>query len=81
MTSGKLLRDVLPREFFAEFSDTPVAKLLDIEVAAEYDGCVTRWPGSAKNVLNWWKLVDGRAVGWNENVSRGWSFPVHGRKS
>ena len=79
-----LLRDVLPQEFFREFSDTRAATMLDVEIEAEYglgdDEVWKSWPGPEKNVLNWWKLVDGRCVGWNENPSRGWSFPVYGRK-
>lgn len=78
------LRDVLPREFFAEFSNTRAAKLLDNEVAECHSmvepGAYQRWPGREKNVFSWWKLVDGRCVGWNENPVRGWSFPVWGRK-
>ncbi len=79
------LRDVLPREFFHSYMDTRAATMLDVEVAQEYglgDGEVWKsWPGPHKNVLNWWKLADGRCVGWNENCSTGWSFPVFGRKS
>jgi hypothetical protein len=33
------------------------------------------WPGPQRNVHNWWMLEDGSAVGFNENPSRGWSFP------
>ncbi len=79
------LRDVLPRDFFLEFLDTRAATMLDVEVEQEYglgDGQTrASWPGREKNVLNWWKLVDGRCVGWNENPARGWSFPVWGRKA
>lgn len=78
------LRDVLPREFFQEFMNTRAATMLDVEVAEEIshsNNNMKRWPGIEKNVLNWWKLADGRCVGWNENVSRGWSFPVYGRKA
>lgn len=79
------LRDVLPREFFQEFMTTRAAKMLDVEIEQEYglmgDQTWKSWPGPEKNVLNWWKLADGRSVGWNENISRGWSFPVFGRKS
>lgn len=75
------LRDVLPHEFFHQYDDTRAAKMLDVEVAEVVEGYKKRWPGPEKNVHNWWKLVDGRCVGWNENPGRGWSFPVHGRKS
>lgn len=79
------LRDVVPHEFFAEFRNTRAATMLDVEVEQVYglgdDEVWKSWPGPEKNVLNWWKLVDGRCVGWNENPARGWSFPVHGRKA
>ena len=76
-----LLRDVLPREFFDSFNDTRAYKLLDCVVVEEVAGYKTRWPGAEKNVMNWWRLEDGRCVGWNENPGRGWSFPVFGRKN
>lgn len=80
-----LLRDVVPQEFFREFRDTRAFKLLDCEVVATF--CLgdsktwKSWPGKERNVMNWWQLADGRAVGWNENPGRGWSFPVHGRRN
>lgn len=70
------LRGVLPQEFFAEFMDTPAAGLLDEDVISEVDGTVVGWPGKHKNVYMWWKLANGKAVGWNENPGVGWSFPV-----
>ena len=72
------LRDVVPQEFFEEFMDTPAAEFLDIEVIAEHDGTVEDdgWPGKHKYVLNWWKLANGKSVGWNENPAIGWSFPI-----
>lgn len=78
----KRLRDVLPREFFAEYADTPAARLLDEVVVARHDpdgmggGSARRWPGTHRNVVVWWELANGKGVGWNENVARGWSFPV-----
>ncbi len=80
----KTLRESVPCEFFAEYRDTRAFKLLDCEVAEEISMTDMtkwrRWPGPEKNVMCWWQLADGRAVGWNENPARGWSFPVHGRK-
>ena len=70
------LKDVVPQEFFNEFMDTPAAKQLDQKVIREVDGCIIGWPGKHKNVFNWWKLENGKAVGWNENPAIGWSFPV-----
>ncbi len=72
----KTLRDVVPQEFFAEYMDTKAAKHLDIEVIATCDSRDKRWPGKQKNVIKWWVLKTGHAIGWNENVSIGWSFPV-----
>lgn len=73
----KLLRDCVPQEFFQEFMDTPAAKLLDVPVTSSHEGHISRWPGPHKNVHRWWKLQNGKAVGWNENPAKGWSFPVH----
>jgi hypothetical protein len=33
-------------------------------------------PFKHKYVYTWWELENGYAVGWNENPSRGWSFPI-----
>jgi hypothetical protein len=74
-----LLRDVLPDEFFGgEYCDTPAHMLKNEEVVAVLDGtsCGHFWIGTHKNVMHWWILKNGMAVGWNENPSRGWSFPV-----
>lgn len=75
----KQLKDVVPEEFMGcEFTDTPARKLTEVEVIGEYGfGAENKaWPGQHKNVHNWWLLANGKAVGWNENPSRGWSFPV-----
>lgn len=69
------LRDWLPGD--AEISDK-VKNLLNVQVTACYgfDHKADPWPGQHKNVMNWCVLATGHAVGWNENPSRGWSFPV-----
>lgn len=74
----KTLRDVVPYAFFIEYENTLAYKFLDVEVLEEFDGFnpYTRWPGTHKHVVSWWKLANGKSVGWNENVCRGWSFPV-----
>jgi len=84
----KKLRDVVPREFFVEFMHTmprryqpepiltPAARLLDVEVVSAHDGTVAGWPGPHQHVFVWWTLANGKRVGWNENPSKGWSFPV-----
>lgn len=70
----KTLRDVLPFEAL-EFTDSKFIQFLDIKVLEEVDGCVVPWVGTHKNVMNWWKLENGYAVGWNESPVHGWSFP------
>lgn len=58
------------------YTDTPAYKFLDVEVVSEHNGTVERWPGIHKNVYSWVKLANGKAVGWNENPGKGWSFPI-----
>lgn len=72
----KTLSTVAPREFLVEYRDTRAYALRDKTVTAEHDARVTRWPGREVNVMVWWELSSGHAVGWNENPARGWSFPV-----
>ena len=66
-----------------EWDDMPVAKLFNVPVVREYHSVVNsfgkpvrRWPGPQKNVFVWVELANGKAVGWNENPSKGWTFPV-----
>ena len=76
-----LLRDVVPHEVTGgEYVGTVVYDLLDMHVTAEFT-CQDRdtwrcWPGREKHVACWWMLDIGLAVAWNENPSKGWSFPV-----
>ena len=71
---AKRLRDVLPKEALGpEYDFTP--KKLDTLVVKRHD-VGWNWPGKHKNICVWWELADGTAVGWNENTSRGWSFPT-----
>jgi hypothetical protein len=75
----KTLKDVMPDIMTGGFVDTAAFKLRDEQVASEH-GSVTaddlRWPGKERNVYSWVILTNGKAVGWNENSSRGWSYPV-----
>ncbi len=78
-----LLCDVVPFEF-RSYSGERAFKLVNCEVIAQHSmgddsKPYVRWKGPHKNVRHWWLLADGRAVGWNENESRGWSFPVYGK--
>lgn len=86
--AGMTLADAAPREFMgAEYNDVRARRFAEIEVVESRSGSLCRehgvlvwrkdpWPGREKNVLVWWVLANGYAVGWNENPSRGWSFPV-----
>jgi len=72
-----MLKDVLPREFMqGEYDDTPAYKFKDEFVVNWISHIEEAWIGKHKYVFIWFKLENGWAVGWNENPSRGWSFPV-----
>lgn len=81
--NSPLLRDVMPHEFLGgEFHNTPAYVLRDAPVQARFSRHQAgwqEWPGKQCNV-HVWCIVASRngtkAVGWNENPSRGWSFPV-----
>lgn len=70
------LGEAAPREFHIEYRDTKAYTMKDVQVVSMHESDVDRWPGPQKNVFRWWKLANGRSVGWNENPARGWSFPV-----
>lgn len=76
MRLSTLLRNEVPKEFFREHMGSRAAKYLNEPVAAIYFTSYHSWPGREKNVNVWWLLRNGIAVGWNENPSRGWSFPI-----
>lgn len=69
------LKDVMPYEFMGgEFDDTRAYQMKDVKVICEHRH--NPWIGIHKNVFFWWSLENGYAVAFNENPSRGWSFPV-----
>jgi hypothetical protein len=71
------LKEALPEEFTSgEYDDSSAIKLADAEIESKHDSRERRWPGPHKNVHFWVALKNGKAVGWNENPGRGWSFPV-----
>lgn len=71
------LKEAMPREFSeGSYGDTRAWKMRDVLVVSEHDGTVEGWPGRHRHVFKWVKLANGYAVGWNENPSIGWSFPV-----
>lgn len=73
---SQTLRDWLPKEALDNPSPQ-LERLLDKEISADHShhGAILSWPGRHQHVNNWCE-VGGYAVGWNENPSRGWSFPV-----
>ncbi len=74
----KNLFDVMPDEFSTDFKNSEAFKLGEFKVVSIHH-CETqadKWPGKQKNVYFWVELDNGKAVGWNENPSKGWSFPV-----
>ena len=73
---NKTLEQVLPYEFGLEFDDTQAYKFKDVRVIKKHDAREKPWPGTHKNITYWWELANGYAVGMNENLARGWSFPV-----
>lgn len=72
---------VMPRFPTNKLRQTAAAKLAGQSVVTTYHwgGSKTpqrKWPGPHRNVTVWWVLDSGHMVGWNENPSHGWSFPV-----
>lgn len=73
----KTLKEVMPYEFENEFKDVEAYKYKDNIVVKEFFGYTSRpWVGKHKNVHYWCVLDNGKAIGWNENPSTGYSFPV-----
>jgi len=84
MGKMKTLRDWMPREFEQAYMDTRTAEFLDCELVEEI-GPDHRMYNSIpqsiqrKHVYNWCTIFENGkyyAVAWNENPSRGWSFPI-----
>lgn len=51
-------------------------KLINEPVKRLWDVSERMYPGQHKHVCFWAELANGRAVGFNENPARGYSFPV-----
>jgi len=79
MAEGRKLRDVLPDEAYIQLKDK-VYQHLDQIVIKEYrSGDLINEPDTPfkqKYVYHWYLLENFYAVGFNENPSTGWSFPV-----
>jgi len=80
----KTLRDWMMDEYFDshQFDKKYVRlnKMLDIPIVKDSDelsvGDHMIWPEfKEKNIQSWVELENGWCVAFNENVSRGWSFP------
>jgi len=75
------LADAMPREF-RDYQDTPAMRLKDVlvkfKISRTHESTWMAWPGPQKNVYFWVILENGKAVGFNENPAKGWSFPVIG---
>lgn len=69
----KTLKECLSELMGPEFSDCRARKYADVNVKSQQSD---NWPGPHKNVHFWYILENGYAVGFNENPSKGWSFPV-----
>ena len=82
------LRDWLSYDALDDVTTEQIRKYYHCEVLQQYggmvmgkDGLLTAgpwkpWPGAHKHVMNWCVLDNGKAIGFNENPSRGWGFPV-----
>jgi hypothetical protein len=73
------LAEAMPHEFAEQFGESDAYKHRDVTVRVRHSNGEADWkpwPGPHKNVHVWVELENGRAVGWNENPARGWSFPV-----
>lgn len=73
---------VMPRNWTGQpDKPSPAAELLEVPVLREHSRVsdhesYREWPGPQQDVHCWWELENGKAVAWNENPSKGWSFPV-----
>ena len=82
MEKVKTLKDVMPTCLAdSGYEKTRAYKMKDVLVVKEHCSLTDQdefqsWPGTHKNVYSWVELENGCAVGWNENPTRGWSFPV-----
>lgn len=77
MTDQTLI-DWLPSGYREATTDRLDA-LLGLRVVKEYEVGERgwrSWKGREKNVKFWCILENGNCVGFNENVSIGWSFPI-----
>jgi hypothetical protein len=75
---SKRVEGCFPAEAFKDWQ--ALRALRDIRVIAEHqprsNGQWLAWPGKQKNVMYWIEIEGGKAIGWNENPSSGWSFPI-----
>lgn len=86
----KTLREVLGSDKVFDilsYDNHRAAKMFDVNVVGIWDSTDSDepnpwtdgfkvYPGTHRNVFTWYELENGYGVGFNENPSRGWSFPV-----
>lgn len=61
-----------------------IEKFGDLEIVKKVDGRKSEFPQSSfnyRNVMVWYLLSDGSAIGFNESPRSGWSFPRVGKKT
>ena len=62
--------------YLHDFIERNGVKLQDKKVIAEIDGIAIPWVGTHKNVIVWWVVKTGHAIGFNENIAVSYSFPI-----
>ena len=73
----KRLWEVLPTQFMrGQFEYCTAMPHAFMEVLETCRAPERPWPGRHRYVSVWYVLSNGKAVGFNENPVRGWSFPV-----
>ena len=77
-----LLKEWLPQEFF-QYKHPEMEKFLNRPILINYnlynENAWRSWPGKHKYVQNWCIVSyedNYYAIGFNENPSRGWGFPI-----
>lgn len=78
---SQTVHDFIPSYVSVEFADL-LEKKGDIKILKIVDGTVYRFPSNNyKFVFKWAILENGSVIGWNENPSKGWSFPIIGKRA
>ncbi len=83
------LKQVLPKQFAeGRYADAPAYAMRDVKVIARKlatgapcsshgaGALFETWPGPHKHVRYWFVLENRKAVGFDEDPEKGWSFPI-----